>query len=115
MTASTPEHWRKARTYNYQEKITLGQIRRPCVLTYTTLNLSPLHPVCPGLPPMCPVHSELRPLHPLRPGGPELPGNTCSNSMRPEFPHNAGSHPMPSGLRCELLCVRMGGCFIAAS
>ena len=67
-----------------------------------TLNLRPLRPVRP----------ELRPLRPVRP---ELPGNARSNSMYPEFPRNAGSHPMPPGPRCELLCVRMGGCLIAAS
>ena len=76
----------------HQQKISLRQIRRPCVLTHATLNR-----------------------HPLRPVRPELPGNARSNSMRPEFPCNAGSHPMPPGSRCELLCVRMGGCLIAAS
>jgi len=70
-----------------------------------------MHPML-NLYPLCPVRPELRPLRPVRP---ELPGNTRSNSMRPEFPRNAGSHPMPPGPRCELLCVWMEGCLIAAS
>jgi len=61
---------------------------------------------------MRPVRPELCPLRPVRP---ELPANARSNSMRPEFPRNTGSHPMPPGLRCELLCVWMGDCLIAAS
>ena len=77
------------------------------------LNLRPLCPVRPELRPLGPVRPELRPLCPLPPVHPELPGNARSNSMRPEFPRNAGSHPMPPGPRCELLCVRMGGCLIA--
>jgi len=80
-----------------------------------TLNLRPLRPVRPELRPLRPlrpVRPELRLLRPVRP---ELSGNARSNSMRPEFPRNAGSHPMPSGPCCELLCVRLGGCFIAAS
>jgi len=113
----------------HQQKITLRQIRRRCVLKHATLNLRPLRPVRPELRPelrpLRPVRPELRPLRPLRPVGPdlrplrpmrpELPCNACSKSMRPEFPGNAGSHPMPPGPRCELLCVRMGGCLIAAS
>jgi len=78
---------------------------RRCVLTHAMLYLRPLRPVRP----------ELRPLRPLCPVRPELSGNARSNSMGPEFPRNAGSHPMPPGPRCELLCVRMGGCLIAAS
>jgi len=77
----------------YQQKITLRQIRCPCVLMHATLNL--------------------RPLRPLRPVRPVLPGNARSNSMPPEFPHNAGSDPMPPRSRCELVCVRMGGGLIA--
>jgi len=99
----------------HQQKITLRQIRRRCVLTHATFNLRPLRPVHPELHPLRPlrpVHPELRPLRPVRPA---LPGNACSNSMRPKFPRNAGSHPMPPGPRYELLCVRMGGCLIAAS
>jgi len=109
----------------HEQKITLRQIRRRCVLMYATLNLRPLRPVRPVLRPLRPVCPELRPLRPLRPVRPELrplrpvrpevPGNACSNSMRPEFPRNAGSHPMPPGPRCELLSVRMGGCLIAVS
>jgi len=109
----------------HQQKITLRQIRRRSVLTHATLNLRPLHPVRPELRPLrplCPVRPELRPLRPvrpelrpLRPVRPELPGNARSNCMRPEFPRNAGSHPMPPGPPCKLLCVRMGGCLIAAS
>jgi len=108
----------------HQQKITLRQIRRRCVLTHATLNLRPLRPVRPELRPLRPVRPELRPLCPLRPVRselsslrpvrPELPGNARSNSMRPEFPRNAGSHAMRPGPRCELLCVRMGGCLIAA-
>jgi len=115
----------KLTTNLHQQKITLRQIRRRCVLTHATLNLRPLRPVRPELRPLRPVHPELRPLRPLRPVRPELrplrsvhlelPGNARSNSMRPEFPRNAGSHPMPPGPGCELLCVRMGGCLIAAS
>ena len=117
-----------AQHLKHQQKITLRQIRRRCVLTHVTLNLRPLRPVRPELRPLRPlrpvrpelrplrpVRPELRPLHPLRPVRPELLGNARSNSMRPEFPRNAGSHPMPPGPRCELLCVRMGGCLIAAS
>ena len=109
----------------HQQKITLRQIRRRCVLRPATLNLRPLRPVRPELRPLRPVRPELRPLRPLRPVRPELPplrlvrpelpGNARSNSMRPEFPRNAGSHPMPPGPRCELLCVRLAGCLIAAS
>jgi len=109
----------------HQQKITLRQIRRRCVLTHTTLNLRPLRPVRPEWRPLCPVRPELCPqcplrpvrpeLRPLRPVRPEWPGNARSNFRHPEFPHNAGSHPMPPGPRCELLCVRMGGCLIAAS
>ena len=91
----------------HQQKITLGQIRRRCVLTHARLNLRPLRPVRPELLPLRPVRPELlplRPLHsvrpelpPLHPVRPELPGNARSNSMRSEFPRNAGSHPMPPG------------------
>ena len=108
-----------------QQKITLRQIRRRCVLTHETLNLCPLRPVHPELHPLRPVRPELRPLRPLRPVRPELcflrpvppelPGNARSNFMRPEFPRNAGSHPMPPRPRCTLLCVRIGGCLMAAS
>jgi len=100
---------------NHQQKITLRQIRRHCILTHATLNLRPLRPVHPELRPLRPlrpVRPELRPLRPVRH---ELSGNAGSNYMRPEFPRNAGSHPMPPGPRCELVCVRMGGCLIAAS
>ena len=94
---------------------------------HATLNMCPLGPVHPELRPLGPVRPELCPLHPLGPlgpmgpvhplrsVGPELPGNTYSNSMRREIPRNAGSHPMPSESHCELLCVRIGGCLIAAS
>jgi len=92
------------------------------VLTHWTFNLDPLHPVRPDLRLLCPVLPEfclLRPVRPelrlLRPVCPELPGNARSNSMRPEFPRNVGSHPMPPRSHCELLCVRMGGCLTAAS
>ena len=71
----------------HQQKITLRQIWRRCVLTHTTLNLGPLHPVRPELFPLRPVRPELRPLrplHPLRPVRPELPGNARSNSMHLE-------------------------------
>jgi len=106
----------------YQQKITLSQIRRRCVLTHTMLNLHPLHPVRPELCPLRPLRPELRPmcpelspLRPMCPVRPELHGNAPSNSMRPEFPRNACSHPMPPRSCCELLCVRMGGFFIAGS
>jgi len=94
------------------QKITLRQIPRSCVLMQAMLNLLPLHPVRPELRPLRSVCPELRPVRPVRPA---LPGNACSNSMRPEFPRNAGSHPMPPVSRCEHLYVRMGGCLIAAS
>ena len=109
----------------HQQKITVRQIQRRCVLTHATLNLRPLCPVRPELRPLRPVRPELHPLrpmppelpplHPLRPVLPEFPGNAHSNAMRPEFPRNAGSHPMPPGPCCELLCLRIGGCLIAAS
>jgi len=54
----------------------------------------------------------LQRLHPMRP---KLPGTPHANATHPEFPHNPGSYPMPSGSRCDLLCVRRGGCPIAAS
>jgi len=93
----------------HQQKYTLGQIRRRSVLTHATLNLRPLRSVRPELRPLRPLCPEFHPLRPLRPVLPELPGNALSNSMRPEFPHNAGLHPMPPGPHCQLLCVRMGG------
>ena len=55
----------------HQQKITLRQIRRRCVLTHATLNLRPLRPVRPEL-------------HPLRPVRHEFPGNAHSNSMHLE-------------------------------
>jgi len=81
----------------HQQKITLRQIRRRCVLTHATLNLRPLHPVRPELRPLRllrpvrpelrplrPVRPELCPLRPLRPVRPELTGNARSNSMHLE-------------------------------
>jgi len=68
----------------HQQKITLRQIRRRCVLTHATLNLRPLRPVRPELHPLRPVRPELCPLRPLRPVRPELPGNARSNSMHLE-------------------------------
>jgi len=71
-------------TGGHQQKITLRQIRRRCVLTHATLNLRPLRPVCPELRPLRPLRPELCPLRPLRPVLPELPGNAPSNSMHLE-------------------------------
>ena len=69
---------------HHQQKITLHQIRRLCVLTHVTLNVRPLRPVRPELRSLRPVYPELCPLCPLRPGYPELPGNARSNSMHLE-------------------------------
>ena len=82
---------------------------------YPASDTAPLRPVRPELRPLRPLRPVRPELRPLRPVHPELPGNASSNSMRHEFPRNAGSHPMPPGPRCDLLCVRMGGCLIAAS
>jgi len=78
----------------HQQKISLGQIRRRCILTHATLNLRPLRPVRPELRPLHAVRPELRPLRlvppelcslrPLRPVRPELPHNARSNSMHLE-------------------------------
>ena len=65
----------------HQQKITLRQIRRRCVLTHATLNLCPLRPVRPELRRLRPVHPELRR---LRPVCPEFPRNALSNSMHLE-------------------------------
>jgi len=82
----------QAHIREHQQKITLRQIRRRCVLTQATLNLRPLRPVRPELRPLSPLRPVLPELRPLRPVHPDSSLNTIAHhDLPPRDAHLRGT------------------------